>query len=434
MNSEEDDDTVDGQSDSSVNYDEEDSGSLSAREKAKRETERNRPDVGYYLIKRDTFKEPWRQETALTSKHSLRLSEMSVPDDSSIIKHHIRDEKSNTYDDELRGDTEESATELTSDLKESLEREDEENIRINLAKLAKAAEEDPSLCADAVEVVITAVENGSQPVQSEALGILQEIASVKPKKLSGVVAQTTELLGQDIHPKLTAQAFKLLTVLIPHYPEETSQSVPILISLLRDDDLSDEPIARALVAVIKKKPGALTSVVPELGSYLNSNDRSKAAEKHALVALGQTAKEYPGPVSEITPRLVDLLSSQHQEIRVNAAGVLADVAEAHPTAVEPAIPDIMNLLTNDDAKGQHNAMSVVTRLARVDPDSVQPASGKFIELLGADDVETRLDACAALNSMNAKSALPTLKQLRANDPEKEVREAAKQAIEEISAE
>jgi HEAT repeat protein len=434
MTSEKEDDDVDGQSDSSVGADKKDSGSLSAREKAKRETERNRPDVGYYLIKRDTFKEPWRQETALTSKHSLRLSEMSVPDDSSIIKHHIRDEESNVYDDELRGDTEEPANKLLDDLKESWKKENEKNIRVKLAKLAKAAEEDPSSCVDAVEVVIAAVKKGSQPVQSEALGILQAIAAVKPEMLSGAVAPTIDLLQQDVHPKLTAQAFKLLSVLIPFYPEETSQAVSTLASLLHNDDLSDEPIVKALAAIVEEKPGALTGVVPELGTYLESNNRPNAAQKYALVALGQTAKEHPGPVSDITPQLIDLLDSQHKKIRVNAAGVLADVAETHPTAVEPAIPDIMNLLAGADTKGRHNAMSIVTRVARANPSAVQPASDELIELLGADDAETRMNACSALQSMNATSALPTLRELKTNDPDKEIREAAKQAIENISGE
>jgi hypothetical protein len=434
MTSEKDDEAIDDQSDSSVGADKEDSGSLSAREKAKRETERNRPDVGYYLIKRDTFKEPWRQETAITSKHSLRLSKVPIPDDSTIIKHHIRDEESNIYDDELRGDTEESATELINDLKDSWQKQDEKTVRVSLAKLAKAVEEDPSSCTDAVEVVIAAVEKGSQPVQSEALGILQEFAGVKPEMLSGAVAPTIELLQQDVHPKLTAQAFKLLSILIPSYPEETSQAVSTLVSLLHNDELSDEPIAKALAAVVEEKPEALTSVVPKLGTYLELNDQSKAAQKHTLVALGRTAKEYPSPVSDITPQLINLLNSQYKETRVNAAGVLADVAETHPTAVKPAIPDVMNLLSSNDAKGRHNAMSIVTRLARADPDAVQPASNELIGLLGADDAETRMNACLAVKFMNAKSALPTLKELRANDPDKEVRGAAKQAIEKISGE
>jgi hypothetical protein len=357
---------------------------------------------------------------------------MPIPDDSSIVKHHIRDEESNTYDDELRGDTEESATELIDDLKDSWKKEDEQTVRVNLAKLAKAVEEDPSSCTDAVEIVIAAVEKGSQPVQSEALGILQEIAVVKPEMLSGAVAPTIELLQQDVHPKLTAQAFKLLSILIPSYPEETSQAVSTLVSLLHNDDLSDEPIAKALAAVAKEKPGALTSVVSELGTYFESNDQPKAAQKFVLVAIGRTAKEYPGPVSDITPQLIDLLDSQHKKTRVNAAGVLADVVEAHPTAVEPAIPDIMNLLPSNDAKARYNAMSIVTRLAKADPDAVQPASNELIELLEADDAEIRMKACSALKYMKTKSALPELKKVRANDSDREVREAAKQAIEQIS--
>jgi HEAT repeat protein len=77
-------------------------------------------------------------------------------------------------------------------------------------------------------------------------------------------------------------------------------------------------------------------------------------------------------------------------------------------------------------------MSIVTRLAKAAPDAVQPASNEVIELLEADDAEIRMNACSALKYMNTKSALPNLKKVRANDPDREIREAAKQAIEQIS--
>lgn len=433
MTSDKRDEVEDNQPDSSSDTEQEDSDSLSAKEKAKNETERNRPDTGYYLIQRDTFKEPWRQETAMTSTHSLKLSEMSVPDDSGIIKHRVRDEELNSYSDELRTGVEKTPDELIRDLKTAWSEEDEKGIRLTLAHIAQVVKNNPSSsCVDAVETLTDAVAEGSQPVQAEALGILQSIASVNSNGLSEVVNPTIEILEQDVHPKLSAQAFKLIGVLIPSYPEEASHSVATLTTLLNDSNLADEPVAKAIEAVAKEKPTALTSVVGELGTYLESDDVSIEAQKHVLAALGRTAKRESDPVADIVPQLIGLLDSHSPEVQVNATGVLADVAEARPTAVEPAVPSTIDLLTIDDAKGRHNATSVMARVAKTEPDAVEPALNELIELLEADDVETRLNACSAISRMNAESALGILKERSANDPNKELRQLAEQAIEKIS--
>jgi HEAT repeat protein len=74
----------------------------------------------------------------------------------------------------------------------------------------------------------------------------------------------------------------------------------------------------------------------------------------------------------------------------------------------------------------------MARVAKADPDAVEPALNDLIELLEGDDVEIRLNACSAISRKNAESALGVLKERSANDPEKEMRQAAEQAIEEIS--
>ena len=432
MTNEEENGIVEEQSDGSAETDQDENEGLSPREKAKQETERNRPDVGYYLIKRDMFKEPWRQETALKFKHSLKLSEMSVPADSNIVKHHVRDEELNKYDNELRAETGESITELIENLKSALSEDDEKEIRLRLAQLAQVAENNPRSCVDAVDSIIIAVREGSQPVQAESLGILTEIAEIEPEILSEAIAPIINLLEQDTHPKLTAQNIKFLNVLSPSFPEETSQAVPALASNLHEGNSSDELIAKALLVAAKQKPTALTNVVTELGDYIEADEKPKSAQKQLLAALGRTAKEHPDPVSGIVPQLVGLLDSQDLEVRVNVAGVLADVADTHPTVIKPAIPRATDLLAGDDTKGRHNATSIMARVAKADPDAVQPALSNLIELLEADDVGTRINACLAVKYMNAESALPVLKQQKINDPDEEVRQAAKQAIEAIS--
>ena len=428
-------DDTDGQSEQSTETDQgedEQTDSLSARKKASRETERNRPDVGYRLIKRDMIKPPWKQETALT--HSLKLSEMSLREDSSLFKRHVRDEHLNKYTDGLRTETERSVSELRDDLETALAENNEKEIRLVLSRLAQAAEADPSSCIETVETVIDAVESGSQPVQAEAIGILIEISRVQPERLSGAIEPTIAALEQNTHPKLSAEAFRLLGVLVPELPEDVSHAAPAFVSLLNEDeDLPDELVARALAALARETPDRLTDVVEELGAYVEQ-EKSEAAQKHVLAALGHTAKEHPDPVSDVAPRLVDLLESRHTKVRVNAAGVLADVADARPTAVEPAIPHAIDIFESEGTRGQHNATSIMARVAKADPEAVQPALDNLIEALEADDADTRINACQAVNHMNAESALPALEERTANDPEEHVRHAARQAVESISSE
>lgn len=435
MTSQQDDDESVTRSDGSSEPDQQESEGdeqLSPGEQAKRETEHNRPDVGYHLIERDTMKEPWRQNTALKHTHSLKLSEMSVPEDSSIVKKFVIDEHLNKYDDELRTDSEKTVAELGEELETALDEDDEKASRLVLARLARAVEADPSSCVGAVDVVTRAIERDSPPVQAEALGILRGFADIEPEILSGTIEPTVTILERDVHPKLTVEALRFLTVLIPSFPEETARATPALVRLLDDDDVPDEPIANVLVVVARERPAALTNVLQELGGYLEADGKPEAAQTQVLAALGRTAKEYPTPVSDLAPHLVELLDSQHPKVRVNAAGVLADVADDNPTAVESAIPHVMDLLEGDDTRGRHNAASIVARVAEGDPHAVQSARDTLIELLEADDVGTRLNACSAVKSMNAESALSVLEERQANDPDREVRQAAKQAIETIA--
>jgi len=151
----------------------------------------------------------------------------------------------------------------------------------------------------------------------------------------------------------------------------------------------------------------------------------------ALAAIGRLSKSHANIATEVIPTAARFLSSDNKALRSNGAGVLADLADEYPDEVKPWVSDAIELLTDADERVRCNATSILTRVAKDDPEMVRPATEQFMAVLDDDRVDTRLNACWALNYIDATQALPELREIAATDPDEDVRSVARLAVNEL---
>jgi HEAT repeat protein len=78
---------------------------------------------------------------------------------------------------------------------------------------------------------------------------------------------------------------------------------------------------------------------------------------------------------------------------------------------------------------RHNATSLLARVANEHPAAVEPATDALVARLDDDLAGTRLNACWALNYLEADQTVSELEELAANDPDEDVRRVARMAVE-----
>ena len=119
------------------------------------------------------------------------------------------------------------------------------------------------------------------------------------------------------------------------------------------------------------------------------------------------------------------------ELDANAAGLLADLADEYPTDVRSVVPKGIEPLDDDDEKYRYNATSILARVAKAYPEDAEAAIDPLIKALDDDFSWTRSNACWALGYLEAEQVLERLRELKQDDPENEVRDAAEFAVHEI---
>lgn len=400
----------------------------STLEKVNEQKQQSYPDVGYQQVKWDLMKPPEAQITPLTHTNRLKLSEMSIREDTDLTEWDIRDREGRYYDS---GGFEEIPDDPTpdnlDDVCDTIESEEGKQRRIALAHLAAIASKHPRAAADAVPTVTAQLEDTPPAVQGEAVGILTQIADVEPAAVETAISSVGELLTSDTEPMLAAEALEFVAVLARDDPEAVLDTVPQLAALLGTEDIDPKPITNAFAHISETHPDELVPVVPKLESFLE--DGEGRLEVGVLAALGRIAKTYPTVAKEAIPAAVSLVDADDNRRRANATGLLTDLADEYPGELRSVVPQATELLEDDDEKVRHNATSLLARVANEHPAAVEPATDALVARLDDDLAGTRLNACWALNYLEADQTVSELEELAANDPDEDVRRVARMAVE-----
>ncbi|SDF46165.1 HEAT repeat-containing protein [Halorubrum xinjiangense] len=367
----------------------------------------------------------------LTHTNRLKLSEMSVRPDQELTEYSLVDRDGNTYTQEdLTAVPETPDPARIEEVISEIESSGGKAQRVALADLANMAAVAPSECGSAVALLADLLNYGPPAVQGEALNVLTQIGESDPEHTRAGVESAVDLVDNSTHSLLRNEALQFLVMFVEHDSTAVTDAVPQLAALLRDESTDTDTAARILAAIGRSQPDALVDVVPKLELFLETEPGR--AHVSILTAIGQLSKEHANITVEVIPTAAEFLSAEELTLRSNAAGVLADLADEYPTEVEPWVPDAIELMEDSDEQVRYNATSILARVADEHPDTVSPATEQLLAVLDERELaNTRFNACWALKRVNATSALETVREVAATDPDDDVRSVARLAADSI---
>ena len=392
------------------------------------EREAHYPEAGYNLVEIDMMSPPGEALTLLS--HSLTLSAITIPPATDFEDYVVYDQHGRGYShDDLHNPPDGTDPDRVDELLETVQSSDGKDQRLALHSLAKTADTDPEACLAAIPVLTTHLEAPDPGVKAEALSALSDIADEYPEQVTPASENVLRLLSPDSDSELLADAISIVAAIADHDPSAVVDAAPKLAALLQDGGPADATAITALQRIAAAYPDAVVPITPQLLTYIEDSD--DAHRIGAIAVLGTLSKEYPHIAEETIPMAIELLDAEYYKLRANAAGLLADLADEFPTDVRPVVPKAIELLADDDEKARYNATSILARVAKSHPEDVEAAIEPLITALDDDFSWTRSNACWALGYLEAEQALQRLQELRQDDPEKEVRDAAEFAVHEI---
>lgn len=407
--------------------DEESRSTLDRVRDAKREAS---PDTGYRLAEWDMLKPP-TERIGQTSQWWLRLSEVSIPPSSEFTDWSVFDRYTNDYvSQKFQKLPEEPDPGSVSKAVTTIEEGDSEDVRIELVRIRRVAEQSPDACEPAIPTLVDRLPSADIAVQAEILGIFQELADEEPELVRPAIDVLGGFLISEIEDQLREGTITVISSIAENDPSAVTDLVPKLEVLLKDTTSETESILKILSRVAKAYPEAVLPIVPTLIEQVN--DSSRDHRVGALSVLGQVSKAYPNVATEVIPTVHELLSADNDRLRANAAGLLADLADEYPEKVQPAVPDAIELLSDEDDYARYNATSILARVANHNPEPVEPATEALIDTLNEDRPAARENACWALGYLEATTAEQALTSLAESDSNERVRHAASRALDEIS--
>lgn len=260
---------------------------------------------------------------------------------------------------------------------------------------------------------------------AEALGKIGRAAAPALRRLH-------DMLRND--PEADVTAAQAILQIDPHDQE----ALPALIVLLKDEDAPDPALEalKNLGPVAKAAQPAIRSVL----RHKEYNLRAAAVEALAAVA-GREA--IPSLIEQLEweKRLFDARQSapDADPLEAEAGAMFAAVAKALGTLggdAAPAAPAISSLLSHPACWFTLDREEIVEALGAIGP-AARDSVPQMMKLLDEDDdvaTELRQKAAVALGRIGpaAKAAVPRLRQLADADPERDVRDAARAAVQEIA--
>jgi len=311
----------------------------------------------------------------------------------------------------------------------AIEEGDSEDVRIELVRIKRIAEQYPDACEPAIPTLVDKLPSGDIEVQAEIIGIFQKLADEDPKLVHPAIDVLAGFLITEIDDRLRRGTIIVISRVADNDPSAVTDLVPKLEVLLIDSTGETDTTLRILTRIAAAYPEVVLPIVPTLIEHVENASHSHRFG--ALAALGQVSKAYPNVAMEVIPTAHNLLSVDTDRLRANAAGLLADLADEYPEKVEPTVPDAIELLSDKNDRARYNATSILARVAKHNPESVEIATEALIDALSENQAAARENACWALGYLGATAAKDALSSLAVSDSNERVRHAASQALDNL---
>jgi len=373
---------------------------------------------------------PPAEQIGEASQWWLTLSEVSIPPSSEFTDWSVFDRYTNDYArQKFQELPEEPDPESVSKSITAIKQGDNEDVRIELVRIRRVAEQHPKACEPAISILVDKLQSADIEIQAEIIGILQEIADEEPELIHPAIEALGGFLITEIDDRIRGDAITVISRVADNDPSSVTDLVPKLEVLLKDTTGETGPILRILTRIAAAHPEAVLPIVPTLIEHVE--DASRSHRTGAFSVLGQVSKAYPNVATDVIPTAHELLSADTGRLRANAAGLLADLADEYPEKVQPTVSDATALLNDEDEHARYNATSILARVAKHDTGSVEPATEALIDALTEDRPAARENACWALGYLGATTAEDALRSRAESDSNERVRQAASQALDKL---
>ena len=238
-------------------------------------------------------------------------------------------------------------------------------------------------------------EDPSTLQQRDALRALRSVATVRPKECTPAIPILRSLLGQDdlVSPH---DALATLRAIGDSNPADIAPAMGDIRPYLDSYRIATRREAAAcLAAIATKYPTDIVNAVPELVSIIEDEADGQQA---AVYALERIAREIPKAVTPAAEPLGDVIvdESLSDEARLSATAALGRVVDESPSLALDIIDDVAGLLNADNYKLRNNAIALTFDVAALHTDVVEPYVDDIATLLTVDDTYTRTNASGTL--------------------------------------
>ncbi|QSG16306.1 HEAT repeat domain-containing protein [Halapricum desulfuricans] len=268
--------------------------------------------------------------------------------------------------------------------------------------------------------------------QPDAAAALRRLADAAPNQLQ--LSPVLTLLDQKaLPPQQQRDALHALAALTTVRPDACSPAIPILRSLLQEDDpVAPHDALTTLHAIAEASPEDIAPALDDIEPYLDSE--RTPVQREAAGCLAGIATEYPADCIDAVPKLVDFLeedderrryavralakvAAESPETTASTAGHLAEIALEESASNEvrqlataalgrtlraPAaftteiFEDVVELYDTDNYKLRNNAIALTYEVADLHTDIVEEYIDDIAALLTDDDSQTRINASGTL--------------------------------------
>jgi HEAT repeat protein len=289
-------------------------------------------------------------------------------------------------------------------LKELAAREDTFTRVIATWAILKMHPENQKLLTDSLPIFVTALADKEPRTRTAATKALIDL---KPGPL---------LVMPAVGKVMEGASPAALENIVEAISDVGALAVPNLVKALEEESLRPK-----IAAILGRLGPDAKEAAPALAEIV-AKDKSPAARREALIALGSIGPFAAGQV----PAIAKVLKDEDSKLRAAACYSLGKIG---PPAIS-AKADLLECLKDSDELCNMAAAWALTRVDPNCPEGSKKSVPCLVKGLFNPDAHVRFESIASLQLLGpqAKEAVPALKKLAADDPQAAVRVAAGEAV------
>ena len=308
---------------------------------------------------------------------------------------------------------------------------DPDEQRAAVAAIRDRLADDPAACLPTVPKLRRLLDEPDVDFHADVAYCLAELAAESTADVAPSTDAIVAFVADNPGRPATAELLRCLATIAADQPSAVADHVDAITDAVDRRPGYDRWGLRVFQRLSSERPSAIESAVPVLTDALAADPERNGVA--VLSALGRLARsETPLPTLEFVEPATELIDHEETALRRNAVGCLADVARRTPSAVEPTVPALATALAHEDGETRANAAVAVARVAAESTAALEPVREPLLDLLDDDHDRVRANACVALGYGRVEAAADPLATLAHEDPNPDVRERARWALDRVS--